>query len=241
MQQSTTRTAPPSVGLTALLVTFANTAAACSASPATITTSPVVGSGGTTSNPVVGSGGTASSPGSASGSGGAPRSEGAPSSTTSTSVTNGHPNKASGAGPSASGTSAGGQGDGPVTTIDGLPPPSQQFKADDAAFETALDTAQSSVSHLHPNSTAQQVTQAVQPLMTAADLFQSQIANLQWSATGKPRAQFLSEDVGQLVAEIVAIERPGGFLSVGQVVAQLSTVANTLRATSDSVDAQLGS
>jgi Zn-dependent oligopeptidase len=128
-----------------------------------------------------------------------------------------------------------------VTTIDGLPPTSQQFKADDAAFETALDTAQSSVSHLPANSTAQQVTQAVQPLMTAADLFQSQIANLEWSATGKPRAQFLSEDVGQLVAEIVAIERPGGFLSVGQVVVHLSTAANTLRATSDSLDAQLGS
>jgi hypothetical protein len=128
-----------------------------------------------------------------------------------------------------------------VTTIDGLPPTSQQFKADDTAFEVALDTAQSSVSHLPANSTAQQVTQAVQPLMAAADLFQSQIANLQWSATGKPRAQSLSEDVGQLAAEIVAIERPGGFLSVGQVVVQLSTAATSLRATSDSVDAQLGS
>lgn len=236
MQQSTTRRAPSAVGLAALLVTFAITAAACSANSPAATSgkkSPV--STTTTSKPAVGPGRSASSQRSA------PFSEGAPRSTTSTSVTNVHPNGAGGAGPSANGTPAGGQGDGAVTTTTGLPPTSQQFKADDTAFETALGTAQSSVSHLPTGSNAQQMTKALQPVIPAALLFQSQLANLQWSATGKPRAQALSEDVGQLAAEIVAIERPGGFLSVGQVVVQLSTAATTLRATSDSVDAQLGS
>lgn len=235
MRDSATKRVPWSAGLAALLVTLAITVAACSAGSPRATSgkkSPV--STTTTSKPAVGPGGPASSPRSA------PFSGGAPSSTASTSVTNVHPNGAGGAGPSATAAPAGGQGGGPATTTTGVPPTSQQFKGDDTAFETALGTAQSSVSHLPSGSNGQQMTQALQPVIPAALLFESQIANLQWSATGKPRAQALSEDVGQLAAEIVAIERPGGFLSVGQVVAQLSTAGTRLRAASGSVDAQLG-
>jgi hypothetical protein len=84
--------------------------------------------------------------------------------------------------------------------------------------------------------------QAMQPLKAAADLFQSQIVNLQWPATTKPLAQSLTEDLGELMADIVGLQQATGFasvFSVGQFVLMFSPAATAVRSASNSINAQI--
>ena len=184
MQQIRARTVPPFIRLTTLLAALAMAAAACSTG-ATSPSASRARSSSSSTTAVHGSVGNGSSSGG-----------------------NGHSN-----GPSGNGTSTGGKArnsvttttTGVTTTTTGIPPLPQQFTTDDSAFEAALNNAQTAVRNLPPATTAQQVVQAMQPLMAAANLYQSQIVNLQWSASATPSAQSLTEDVGQLTADIVGL------------------------------------
>jgi hypothetical protein len=78
--------------------------------------------------------------------------------------------------------------------------------------------------------------------MAAANLYQSQIVNLQWSASATPSAQSLTEDVGQLTADIVGLqsEEAGGFFPVAQFVSKFSSAATAVRSASKTIGAQIG-
>ena len=221
MQQIRARTVPPFIRLTTLLAALAMAAAACSTG-ATSPSASRARSSSSSTTAVHGSVGNGSSSGG-----------------------NGHSN-----GPSGNGTSTGGKArnsvttttTGVTTTTTGIPPLPQQFTTDDSAFEAALNNAQTAVRNLPPATTAQQVVQAMQPLMAAANLYQSQIVNLQWSAAAKPSAQSLTEDVGQLTADIVGLagEEAGGFFPVAQFVSKFSSAATAVRSASKSIGAQIG-
>jgi hypothetical protein len=226
VQQIRARTVPPFIRLTTLLAALAMATAACSSGatspsasgtrPSSSSTNAVHGRTGNGSR----SGGNGSKPGSSTGGG-----KGRNGVTTTTT------------GPSGNGKST-----GVTTTTIGIPPLSQQFATDDSAFEAVLNSAQTAVRNLPPATTAQQVVQAMQPLMAAANLYQSQIVNLQWSAAAKPSAQSLTEDVGQLTADIVGLagQQAAGFFPVAQFVSKFSSAATAVRSVSKSIGAQIG-
>lgn len=111
----------------------------------------------------------------------------------------------------------------------GIPPLQQQFATDDAAFESVLKSVQGSLNHLPSSAGADEVTQAVLPLVAAADQYQSEIVNLPWPGAAKPLAQSLTESLGQLTAVLAGVGRPLVFPSVRAFLSQLSSAAQAIR------------
>ena len=111
----------------------------------------------------------------------------------------------------------------------GIPPLQQQFAADDAAFESVLKSVQGSLNRLPSTAGADEVSQAVLPLVAAADQYQSEIVNLPWPGAAKPLAQSLTESLGQLTAVLAGVGRPLVFPSVRAFLSQLSSAAQAVR------------
>jgi hypothetical protein len=129
-------------------------------------------------------------------------------------------------------------GHSPTTT--GIPPVPNQFEVNDASFESTLDHAQTTLSHFSPGVTANQVTKAMQPLVAAAGQYQSEIVNLQWPGQAKSSSQSVSENVGQLVADIDEVQRPYGFLSIGLFRSEFTTAATAIRSSANALRTELG-
>jgi len=237
-------TVPTLIRLTAV-VAVAVTVAACSSSttPSALTSS---GSSSSSSDPAHGSGSNGSS-----------SQGGAPSSSSGTDGSNharGSTAHKAGAGTkSRSGSSSGSVSAaahsksgtkstkaGQSTTTTGIPPVPEQFEANDASFESTLDQAQTTLNHLSSGVTANQVTLAMQPLVAAAEQYQSEIINLQWSTLAKSSSQSVSENVGQLVADIDEVQRPYGFLSIGLFRSEFATAATAIRSSANKLRTELG-
>ncbi len=239
--------ASPTLIRLAVVVAVALTAAACSTST---TTSALASSGSSagTSDPVHGSANNGSGPGGTSGAdaggsnpagGSSARPGGSAADKDGSGATDG------GASTSAAGSdSKGGHGAknaaGPTTTTTGIPAVPQQFESDDTSFESLLDRSQTTVNHLSSTVTAGQVSFVMQPLVAAAEQYQSDIINLQWSSAAKSGSQSVSEKVGQLVADIDEVQRPHGFLSVGLFRSEFATAATAVRSSVDSLRSELG-
>ncbi len=114
----------------------------------------------------------------------------------------------------------------------------QHFASDSGTFEAAVTRAQRAVADLPSGATFQQVAQATQPVVDAANAFQDQIVNLQWPSSAKPLTQSLTESVGRLAAVVMAGQRPAAFPSVGAFRAALSGAAATVRSASNALTAR---
>jgi hypothetical protein len=126
------------------------------------------------------------------------------------------------------------------TTPTGPLPVPQQFAANDANFESVLNRAQTTLSHLPSGATVNQVTQTLGPLVVAAAQYQGQIVNLQWPSGARSTSQSLNESVGQLVADIESIQRPEGFLAIGLFRPTFTTAATAVRSAAKALRAKVG-
>ena len=106
-----------------------------------------------------------------------------------------------------------------------------------AVTVAAAATEVASTGSINPADWGQQVSQQVQPLLAAANTFQSDVVNLPWSAAMKPKVQSLLNNVGQVSAILNEPQRATGFTSVSQFRSQLKSALGTVKSASASVSA----
>jgi hypothetical protein len=118
-----------------------------------------------------------------------------------------------------------------------LPSLASAFASDNNSFQSAASSTQQALNQLPATASAQQVSQQVQSLLAAANMFQSDVVNLQWSAAMKPKVQSLLNSVGQVSAILNEPQRATGFTSVSQFRSQLKSALGTVKSASASVSA----
>ncbi|MBF6558327.1 MAG: hypothetical protein IVW52_19685 [Acidimicrobiales bacterium] len=118
-----------------------------------------------------------------------------------------------------------------------LPSLASAFAFDNNSFQSAASSTQQALNQLPATASAQQVSQQVQPLLAAANMFQSDVVNLQWSAAMKPKVQSLLNSVGQVSAILNESQRATGFTSVSQFRSQLKSALGTVKSASAYVSA----
>ncbi len=128
-----------------------------------------------------------------------------------------------------------------VETGSTLPSLAVAFADDDSSFQSVASSTQGALKQAGASTSARQVSQLVQPLLTAATTFQGEIVNLQWPAGAAPSSQSLLATIGQLAAVLNEPSRSVGFSSFSQFDGQVKSAISSVASAASAVSTQIGS